>query len=91
MLEDEWVPHHSLLPCPDVRKSLPMHGWTERGMLLRGEWEGMAKPWLLEREKGCLTVLGGGTSSALCMEGPHHAHVQLGPMLPSKINYWCPC
>ena len=51
LLEDERVPHRLVLPYPDVRKSLPMHGQTERGMPLRGEWEGVAKPWLLDREK----------------------------------------
>lgn len=61
-------------------------------MPLRGEWEGVAKPWLLERKKkGSLSVLGGSTSAVLYMQSPHCARIQLGLTLPSKINYRCPC
>lgn len=90
-LEDEWVPHCLVLPYPDVRKSLPVRGWTERGMVLKEEWEGTTKLRLLEREKGGLTIPSGSISAVLCVRGPHYAHCQLGPMLPSKINYQCPC
>lgn len=36
MLEDEWVPHRSVLPYPDICKSLPMHGWTEKRDTTKG-------------------------------------------------------